>query len=146
MDYVKRILIIIVLLLVVNVIFTEEVIAKKDIKQLIIGKWEIAANKRVTSGYIIFTEDGKYDLTEKYVDGSGGGTKGGYELNCKAMQATIKLCLGACPGSEWTNRFAIIRILSDDKLEICISSDGNYPSEFTEDKTSKNTMILTRIE
>ena len=38
MDYVKRILIIIVLLLVVNVIFTEEVIAKKDIKQLIIGK------------------------------------------------------------------------------------------------------------
>ena len=117
MDYVKRILIIIVLLLVVNVIFTEEVIAKKDIKQLIIGKWEIAANKRVTSGDIIFTEDGKYDLTEKYVD-----------------------------GSEWTNRFAIIRILSDDKLEICISSDGNYPSEFTEDKTSKNTMILTRIE
>ena len=145
MNRFKTFLFIAIFLVITGTIYTQDN-EQKEIGKLIIGKWEIAANERMTTGNITFSEDGKYDLNEKYLDGTGGGTKGDYELNCKASPVTIKLCLGNCPGSEWTNRFAIIKVLPDDKLEICISPDGNYPSKFSEIKTSKNTMILTRVE
>ena len=85
-------------------------------------------------------------MNEKYLDGSGGGTEGEYRLDCDVLPTTIILCLGKYPGSEWTNRYGIIQIISDDKMEILTSPDSNYPQEFPEDKTSEYTMILTRIE
>jgi hypothetical protein len=125
---------------------SQDASVKEDISQLIIGKWEIAPNKRAASGDITFDEKGKYDMNEKFHDGAGVGTKGGFELNCKTSPVTIKLCPGSCPGSKWTNSFGIIRILPDNKLEICTSPDGNYPTKFPEDKTGMYTMILTSVE
>jgi len=136
----------VVFFVLASMIYAQEVTEKKDLTKIIIGKWEIAPTKRVKTGDITFTKDGKYDMNEKYLDGGGGGTKGEYKLDCDTSPATIKLCPGKCPGSEWTNRFGIIQIISDDKMEILTSPDSNYPKEFPEDKTSEYTMILTRIE
>lgn len=146
MNHLKAYVFILLIIVFSAVIYAQDAEAGKDISKIIIGKWEIAANERVKTGDITFTSDKKYDLNEKYVDGSGGGTKGGYDLNCDVSPVTLKLCLGGCPGSNWTNNYAIIRILQDDKIEICISLDGNYPAKFLEDKTSGNTMILTKME
>ncbi len=145
MNRFKTFLLIAIFLIITGTIYTQDN-EQKEITKLIIGKWEIAANKRAQSGDITFTENGKYDMNEKFHDGTGGGTKGGFELDCKASPVTIKLCPGGCPGSEWTNSFGIIRILPDNKLEICTSPDSNYPSKFSDDKTNKRTMILTKIE
>jgi len=134
-------------LILVVVIFSISLYAGDvDISKVIIGKWNIAANQRVKSGDITFTADGKYDMNEKFADGSGSGTKGGYKLDCEASPVRLKLCLGGCPGSEWTNQFGIVRLLPEDKLEILLSPDGNYPTKFLEDKSTGSTMILSRME
>ena len=146
MNRFKAFLFIVIFFVVASTIYAQDAEVKEDISQLIIGKWGIASNKRALSGDITFTENGKYDMNEKFHDGSGGGTKGGFELNCETSPVTIKLCPGSCPGSEWTNRFGIIQVLPDNKLEICTSPDGNYPTKFPEDKTGKYSMILTRVE
>ena len=146
MNRFKVFLFIVIFFVVASTIYAQDAEVKEDISQLIIGKWGIASNKRALSGDITFTENGKYDMNEKFHDGSGGGTKGGFELNCETSPVTIKLCPGSCPGSEWTNRFGIIQVLPDNKLEICTSPDGNYPTKFPEDKTGKYSMILTRVE
>jgi len=146
MNRFKAFLFIVIFFTITGTIYAQDAEVKEDISQLIIGKWEIATNKRALSGDITFTEKGKYDKNEKFHDGSGSGTKGGFELNCKTSPVTIKLCLSSCPGSEWTNSFGIIQILPENKLEICTSPDGNYPTKFPEDKTGKYIMILTRVE
>ena len=144
----KSFLFVVIFFIVVSTIYAQDTDVKGDIAQLIIGKWEIAPTTRVISGNITFDENGMYDLKEKFHDGSGGGTKGEYKLNCNVSPAKMCLCLGNCdqPGSEWTTRFGIIRILPDNKLEICTSPDGNYPSDFCDDKKNEYTMILTKIE
>ena len=126
----------------------KEGISSKDITQLIAGKWEIAPNKRASKGSITFDKNGSYEMHEQLHDGSGVGTKGEYKLNNNLKPIRIDLCLGKCgkPGSEWTTRFGIIRVLSDGKLEICTSPDGKYPAEFSDDISDKYTMILTRVK
>ncbi|MDP8267098.1 MAG: hypothetical protein P9L97_00085 [Candidatus Tenebribacter davisii] len=142
----KTFLCIVIIFVFAGTIYAQDELVKEDITKLIVGKWEIATNKRAVSGDITFDENGKYDMNEKFHDGSGSGTKGGFELNCKTSPVTIKLCPGSCPGSEWTNSFGIIQILEDGKLEIRTSPDGNYPTKFPEDKTGKYSLILTKVE
>ena len=146
MNHFKTFLFIVIFFIITGAIYAQDADVKEDISQLIIGKWEIAPNKRAMSGDITFDEKGKYDMNEKFHDGTGVGTKGGFELNCKTSPVTIKLCPGGCPGSKWTNSFGIIRILPDNKLEIYTSPDSNHPTGFPEDKTGKYSMILTKVE
>ncbi len=144
----KFFLFVVIFFVTINTIYAQDAEVKEGLAQFIIGKWEIAPSTCVESGDITFDEFGMYDLNEKYYDGSDGGTEGEYKLNCNVSPAKMCLCLGNCdqPGSEWTTRFGIIRILPDNKLEICTSPDGNYPPDFCDDKMDKYTMILTRIE
>jgi len=120
----------------------------KDITQLIVGTWEMAPNKRASKGSITFDKNGTYEMHEQLQDGTGVGTKGQYILNSNVTPATIDLCLEKCgkPGSEWTTRFAIIRVLPDGKLEIYTSPDDKRPSAFSDDTSGERTMILTRAK
>ncbi len=148
MNRFKVFLFIAIFIVITGTIYAQDATVKEDIAQLIIGKWEIALNKRAVSGTIVFDKNGKYDMNEKFHDGSGVGKKGEYKLNCNVSPVTIDICLGECgrPGSEWTTLFGIVRVLPDNKLEICTSPDSNYPTSFPEDKTSEYTMMLTRVE
>ena len=103
-------------------------------------------NGRAKSGTIIFNSNGLYEMDEKLQDGDRVGTKGGYKLNQDASPYTIDLCVGQCgaPGSEWTTRFGILRVISNDKIEIRTSPDGNYPVDFSVDPTDKYYMVLSR--
>jgi len=118
----------------------------KDVAQIILGEWQIAENGRAKSGMIIFNSNGLYEMDEKLQDGDRVGTKGGYKLNQDTSPYTIDLCVGQCgaPGSEWTTRFGILRVISNDKIEIRTSPDGNYPVDFSVDPTDKYYMILNR--
>ena len=120
----------------------------KDITQLIVGKWEMAPNKRAAKGSITFDKNGSYVMHEQFHDGTGVGTKGEYILNSNVTPVTIDLCAGECgkEGSEWTTRFGIIRVLPNEKLEICTSSDSKHPSDFSDDTSGEYTMILTRAK
>ena len=120
----------------------------KDVVQIILGEWQIAENGRAKSGTISFKPNGLYEMDEKLQDGDRVGTKGGYKLNLDASPYTIDLCAGQCgvPGSEWTTRFGILRIISNDKIEIRTSPDGNYPTDFSIDPTDEYYLVLTRIK
>jgi hypothetical protein len=122
--------------------------APKDIARTIVGKWEMAANKRATKGSISFDTNGAYELQESLQDGTEVGAKGEYNLDTSSTPIRIDLCLDKCgkPGSEWTTRFGILRILSGEKMEIRTSPDGKYPSSFSDDTNEEHTMILTRIK
>jgi len=108
----------------------------------------MAPNKRASKGSITFEKNGNYEMYEQLQDGVGVGTKGQYILNSNVTPATIDLCLDTCgkPGSEWTTRFGIIRVLSDGKLEIYTSLDDKHPSDFSDDTSGKRTMLLTRAK
>jgi len=118
----------------------------KDVSKIILGEWKIAENGRAKSGTIIFNSNGLYEMDEKLQDGDRVGTKGGYKLNQDASPYTIDLCVGQCgaPGSEWTTRFGILRVISNDKIEIRTSPDGNYPADFSVDFTDEYYMALSR--
>ena len=120
----------------------------KDVSKIILGEWRIAENGRAKSGTISFQSNGLYEMDEKLQDGSAVGTKGGYKLNQDTSPYTIDLCVGQCeaPGSEWTSRFGILRIISNDKVEIRTSPDANYPTDFSVDPTDEYCMMLNRIK
>lgn len=126
----------------------EELSIEKPIAQLIVGKWELAPNKRALTGSIVFNSNGNYELDEKFHDGTGVGTKGEYKLNSNVEPIQIDICAGICgqPGSEWTTRFGIIRVLSNGKLEIFTSPSDKHPSDFPDDTSGEYTMMLTRAE
>ena len=129
-------------------LISQDTPAKEDITQLILGKWEIAPNKRAASGDITFDKNGNYEMNEKFHDGTGVGKKGEYKLNSNVSPVTIDICLSKCggTGSEWTTCFGILRVLPDDKLEIYTSPDSNYPTSFPDDTKGEYTMILTRVK
>ncbi|MCK4694306.1 MAG: hypothetical protein KAT74_01015 [Candidatus Cloacimonetes bacterium] len=118
----------------------------KDLTQLILGKWEIAPNKRASEGFIIFDLNGTYEMYEKFHDGAGVSKKGEYLLYSNVIPVKIDICLDKCnnAGSEWTTLFGIIRVISNEKLEIHTSPDDKYPSGFSDDKSDEYTMILSR--
>lgn len=120
----------------------------ENVADFIVGKWDLAPNKRASKGSITFDKNGTYKLQEKLYDGSGVSTKGEYKLMTNVAPVKIDLCLEKCgkPGSEWTTRFGIIRVLANDKLEICTSPDGKHPSRFSDDISAEHTMILTRAK
>jgi len=122
--------------------------AWKDLRQFIVGKWDIAPNGRASQGSIIFHENNTYELQERHYDGVNVTTNGEYAINSTAKPFKIDLCLEKCgkPGSEWTTRFGIFKVLSDNAIEIRTSADKNYPKEFSDDKTEEYTMRLTRTE
>lgn len=121
---------------------------KKDVSQIILGKWQIAENGRAKTGTISFEANGLYEMDEKLQDGSGVGTKGGYKLNSKTNPYTIDLCVGQCgaPGSEWTTRFGILKVVSNDKIGIRTSPDANYPTDFSTDPLGEYYMVLNRVK
>lgn len=123
-------------------------VKSKDLAQLILGTWEMVPNKRALKGSITFDQGGTYEMNEKLQDGSGVGTKGEYKLDTGVTPEKIDLCLGKCgkPGSEWTTRFGIMRVLSNEKVEIHTSPNSKYPSEFSNDTSEEFTMILTRVK
>ena len=129
-------------------IYAQDATVKENIAQLIIGKWEIAPNKRAASGDITFDDKGNYEMNEIFHDGTGVGKKGEYKLNSDVSPITIDICLDKCgqPGSEWTTCFGILRALPDNKLEIYTSPTSKYPSDFPDDTKGEYTMILTRME
>jgi len=120
--------------------------AQEDLGQVILGKWELAPNKRAAEGPIVFSDNSAYELSERFHDGTKVGTKGQNLLNQKSSPTKIDLCVGKCgkPGSEWTTRFGIIRVLSDGKLEIHTSRTEKHPTAFPKDPTGEYSMILTR--
>ena len=120
--------------------------AQDDLSQLILSKWTLAPNKRAAEGSIVFSDNGFYELSEKFHDGAKVGTKGQYLLNEKSSPTKIDLCVGKCgkPGSEWTTRFGIIRVLSEGKLEIHTSKTEKHPTAFPNDPTGEYSMILSR--
>ena len=129
-------------------VIEQQAVEEKPIAQLIVGKWELAPNKRALTGSIVFNSNGNYELDEKFHDGTGVGTKGEYKLNSNVEPMQIDICAGICgqPGSEWTTRFGIIRVLSNGKLEIYTSPSDKHPSDFPDDTSGKYTMMLTRAE
>lgn len=152
MNRIKVFYVFIIIFIFTGTIYAQDTPVKenisKDISQLIIGKWEIAPNKRAASGDITFYENGNYEINEKFHDGAGVGKKGEYKINSNVSPVTIDICLGKCgnAGAEWTTCFGILRILPDDKLEILTSPDSNYPTSFPDDTEGQYTMILTRME
>ena len=152
MNRIKVICILALFMLSAVAIYAQDATVKegnsKDIAQLIIGKWEIAPNKRAASGDITFDDKGNYEMNEIFHDGTGVGKKGEYKLNSDVSPVTIDICLGKCgqPGSEWTTYFGILRVLSNDKIEIYTSPTSKYPSDFPDDTKGEYTMILTRTE
>ena len=48
---------------------------------MLVGKWEIAPNKRCVSGSIVFSAAGTYEMEEKQTDGTGVSVKGEYNLD-----------------------------------------------------------------
>ena len=120
--------------------------SSNDITQHILGKWEIAPNKRASEGYIVFDVNGTYEMYEKFHDGMGVTKIGEYLIYSNATPVKIEICLEKCnnSGAEWTTLFGIIRAISNDKLEIHISADSKHPTEFSDDKNDERTMILSR--
>lgn len=118
----------------------------KDLFSCVAGEWEIAENERIKTGHIIFDGKGRYEMHENCQDGTGVAIKGEYRIYQDSEPARIDLCLQDCgnPGSEWTTRFGIIRMKSDDEIEIFTSPDGNYPDDFPGDNTSEYSMMLRR--
>lgn len=119
-----------------------------SLDQLIEGKWSIEPNDRATGGLLVFDAKGAYDMSEKFKDGSGGGTKGDYRLDCESSPARIALYLGKFGDdpADLTTRFGIVRALSGDTLEIQFSPDGKYPDRFAENPSGMYTLMLTRAE
>ncbi len=122
--------------------------ASSEIAQLILGKWELAPNKRATEGFIIFNQNGTYEMYEKLIDGAGVSKKGEYLLYSNVTPVKIDICLGKCKqdGAEWTTLFGIIKAISNEKLEIRTSASSTYPSGFSDDKSDEGTMILSRTK
>ncbi len=120
----------------------------EKVSSIIVGKWEIAQNKRTVTGTIVFYDNGTYEKNEKLIDGGGVGTKGQYKLYCELAPVRIDLCLDKCgnPGSEWTTLFGVVRVLADGQMEIHTSPDGKYPVGFSDDTSDKYTMILTKVK
>lgn len=120
----------------------------KDIRQFILGKWDLAPNKRASQGSVIFNANNTYELQERHHDGVNVTIKGEYIIKETSKPFKIDLCLEKCgkPGSEWTTRFGIFKVLSDKTMEIRTSPDKNYPGEFSDDKEEQYTMILRRCE
>lgn len=119
---------------------------QEDLGRVLLGKWRLEPNRRSTEGSVVFSSNGSYVLTERHPDGVRVETKGEYRLCGQSSPVRIDLCPSKCggPGSKWTTRFGIMRILSENKVEIRTSPDANYPPGFSEDKTEEYTMILIR--
>jgi hypothetical protein len=115
--------------------------------QEILGKWLMESNgDGFLGGQLTFKNDGTYEFNKKYPDGTGAEVKGGYTLNPQNRPAQLKLCLGDCnaAGSEWTTQFCNVRLNSDDRLELYISSGGNFPDGFPADTNEAGMYVFVK--
>ncbi len=113
----------------------------------IIGTWVIESNgDQLAGGTVTFNDKGKYQFEKDYADGTGATESGCYRLDTNPNPANLILCLGDCgaAGSEWTTSYCLVRISKDDRLEIIISSDSNFPNKFPRDKMSRGYYVFKR--
>lgn len=122
--------------------------ATVDLSHMVLGKWNLLSSERVVSGHVTFSPNGMYEMREEHGDGTGVTREGQYSLDESASPARIELCLGDCggEGSQWTSIFGIVRALSDKKVEMRFSEDGNYPVEFSSGGSGGVTQMLARAE
>ena len=120
--------------------------SREALGEVILGEWSIEPNARADGGSISFGDDGKYVMEERFKDGTGGGTKGDYRLDCVSSPVRIALYLGPVDnaGAALTTRYAIVRALADGRVEIQFSDDGEYPEAFVDDPDGALSMLLVR--
>lgn len=121
-------------------------LSAQNLEQNISGKWILeSSGDQFTGGHILFNDGASYEFYKKYPDESGAEVKGSYVLNCDKKPAQLKLCLGDCgPGSEWTSSFCIVRINPECKLELYISSGGDFPAGFPADSNEVGMYVFSR--
>ncbi|MFZ5939685.1 MAG: hypothetical protein ACOYXB_03845 [Bacteroidota bacterium] len=124
-------------------------LSAQGIDKEIIGTWILESNgDQLSGGEITFNDKGKYQFQKKFSDGQGASESGCYRLDVRYTPANLLLCLGDCnaAGAEFTTSYCLARISKDGKLEIIISSEGNFPPKFPRDKMSKGYYTFVRSE
>jgi hypothetical protein len=122
-------------------------VSSDEIPSLIIGEWSMLDENGDLKAALFFKDASSYEMTEIHDDGTKVGRKGEYTLNLASEPYAVDLCLEKCgaPGSEWTTYFGIIRLLSNDEMEIRTSPTGTRSSAF-DAADSDYTLVLTRKE
>ena len=111
------------------------------------GTWVLeSTGDQLTGGILNFQDGGTYAFQKVFTDGTKAELKGGYLLDSNSAPARLRLCLGDCSteGSEWTSEFCIVRLADDGKLEIYMSSTGDYPGKFPKDRSAERMYIFAR--
>ncbi|HER08524.1 MAG TPA: hypothetical protein ENO20_06400 [Bacteroides sp.] len=119
----------------------------QDIEKDILGKWALeSTGDAYTGGSINFLDGSSYAFQKEFPDATKAELKGGYLLDAGSSPARLRLCLGDCStaGSEWTSEFCILRLAGDGKLEIYMSSTGDYPGKFPEDRNAERMYVFVR--
>lgn len=119
----------------------------QNIEQDILGKWILeSTGDQLSGGILSFTEGDTYAFRKEFVDGTKAELSGGYLLDTGSSPACLRMCLGDCSaaGSEWTSEFCIVRLAPDNRLEIFMSSSGDYPVQFPKDRNSERIYVFDR--
>ena len=119
----------------------------QDIEQDILGKWVLeSTGDQLTGGTLNFLKGGTYAFEKDFADGTKAELSGGYLLDAGSAPAQLRMCLGDCDaaGSEWTSEFCIARLVPDDRLEIFMSSTGDYPGRFPKDRNTERMYVFVR--
>ncbi len=119
----------------------------QNIEKDIMGTWILeSTGDQLTGGILNFQAGDTYAFQKIFTDGTKAELKGGYLLDAGASPARLRLCLGDCStaGSEWTSEFCILRLTDDGRLEIYMSSSGEYPAKFPKDRSAERMYIFAR--
>ena len=119
----------------------------QNIEKDILGKWILeSTGDQLTGGSLNFQDGGTYAFHKVFTDGTKAELKGGYLLDAGSPPARLRLCLGDCSaaGSEWTSQFCIVRLSGDNKLEIYMSSSGDYPGKFPKERNAEGMYVFVR--
>jgi hypothetical protein len=143
----RRILSLFILILSGPIFFGEQQLLAQHMEEEIRGNWLMESNgDQFIGGNILFKNDVTYSFYKKFADGTGAELSGGYSLSAENKPAQLKLCLGDCNAadSEWTTSFCILRLNQECKLELYISSAGNYPDAFPADLNAPGMYVFVR--
>jgi len=128
-------------------LFVNHQLQAQDMEKDILGKWTLeSTGDQLTGGTLNFQDGSSYAFQKVFTDGSKAELKGGYLLDAGAAPARLRMCLGDCStaGSEWTSEFCILRLAGDGRLEIYMSSTGDYPGNFPKDRNAERMYVFVR--